>query len=115
MIAQKFIAAISGLVGNRLYPLTLPDKPTYPAIRYSMVSVTEEPFVDHNKVILRYRVNFDVYAKTYAQAFELRGQIQDAIRAIPEFVEQGVDFDGFETETKLFTWTLDFSFRDQTN
>lgn len=114
MIPPLVYSTLAHLVGGRVYPVTLPDVPVYPALRYSFVSITEEPFVDANQVIQRYRVQVDAYAKTYAQAFALRGEVLSAVRALPEFVEQGVDFDGYEPETKIFRWTVDFVLRDLT-
>lgn len=114
MIAQRLKDVLSPVVAGRVYPIVLPDDVAYPAIVYSHSGITEEPFVDAGQLIQRYAMNVRVYSKSYSEAVAKRGQIVTALRAMPEFIEQEIDFDGFEPDTKLFFWTLNFSFRDLT-
>lgn len=112
IVATRIYNAIKPLVGNRVYPSVLPDGVAFPCVRYSFPSIAEEPFVDAGKVILRYRVQIEIFAKTYSEAVSLRGSVQTAVRSTAGFIEQGVDFDDFEPDTKLFRWVMDFSFRE---
>lgn len=112
MIADRIFNTLKSVVSNRVYPMTLPDGAAFPCIRYSFPAITEEPFVNGTTVILRYRVQIEVFCKTYAEALTLRQSIQTAMRAATGFIDQGTDFDDFEPDTKLYRWVLDFSFRD---
>lgn len=114
MIAARIKQVLNPIAGGRVYPVVMPDTVTYPAIVYSHSAITEEPFVDAGQLIQRYDMNVRVYCKTFAEAVDKRGEIVSALRAMPEFMEQEIDFDGFETDTKLFFWTLNFAFRDLT-
>lgn len=117
MVADKIVAALDPLVGGRVYALVLPDDAAdriFPAIRFSHTAITEEPFVDAGQLIQRYRLTVDIFSKTYDECYALRGQAVSALRQMPEFMEQIIDFDDYEPDTKLFRWVLDFSFRDLT-
>lgn len=112
-LVKQLVANLKG-INTRTYPLVMPENVTYPAIRYS-VSTAEENFVDSNQLLQRYRVQIDLFAKTYKGTVDLRSQVQAAVRAMPEFIEQSIDIDGYETDTKVFRWTLDYTFRDLTH
>lgn len=53
--------AITNLVGTRIYPLQLPQNPTYPAIAYQCVSRTPIRDSDNALGLLRSRFQFDIY------------------------------------------------------
>lgn len=104
-------SALEGLVAGEVHPVRLEEGTPYPAIVYSYVGNTEEPFVDAGQLIERLRVQVDIYTKSYDQCRQLRTQALLALRELEEFMEQNVDSNGYEPDTKLFRWTLDLSFR----
>lgn len=55
---------ISGQVGTRVYPLKLPQDPTYPAITYQVISDQSERLLSGADRIRRARVQVDVWAET---------------------------------------------------
>lgn len=115
MVADKIYTVIAPLLSDRFWPLALEEGTAYPAGHYQHVANTEAPFVDHNQLIQNWRVQITLYmdkAQGYEALHALRDDAIDALRAMPEFVEQNFDSDGYEPDTKLYTWLLDFSFRD---
>jgi hypothetical protein len=115
MITQRIVSTLDPLVAGRVYALVLPDDADdriFPCLRFNHTAITEEDFVDAGQLLQRYRLTFDVFSKTYDECWTLRGQVVTALRAMPEFMEQILDFDTYEPDTKLFRWVLDFSFRD---
>jgi hypothetical protein len=113
MLMQNRVFEVLGpLVGGRAYPLVMQCDAQYPAIVYQFVSITEEPFVDAGQLIQRYRVQVKVYSPSYDEAASKRDEVIAAMRAMPEFMEQVMDFDDYEAEDKLFVWTMDIELRD---
>jgi len=70
-------AAVSALVGMRIYPAVLPQPPTFPAIAYTRISQREAFSADGAEGLLATRTQLDCYALTYDGA-RLLG---DAVRA----------------------------------
>jgi len=68
-------AAITALVGTapttRIYPLSLPQRPTLPALTYSWISATRIPVMDAPIGMASPRVQVDCWADTYLVAVEL--------------------------------------------
>lgn len=103
--------ALKGLFSNRVYPVKLNENTVYPALVYAYVGNAEEPFVNAGQLIERWRVQFTIYGKDYDQVSVLRNQVMSTLRELNEFIEQAFDVNGYESDTKLFTWVLDMSFR----
>lgn len=113
-ILKKINSEISPIFSGRFYAVTIPDDEAYPCGRYSVISITEEPFVDAGNLLERQVIQIDIFSKKYGEAVNLRRQVQQALRAIPEFIEQGTDFDDYDYESKCFRWVLQYTFRDLT-
>lgn len=109
---NRVFEVLGPLVGGRVYPLLMPCDAQYTSIVYQFVAITEEPFVNAGQLIQRYRVQIKVYAQSYDEAASKRGEVVEAVRAMPEFVAQVVDFDDYEPDDKLFVWTIDVELRD---
>ena len=77
MAAQS---AITDIVSTRIYPIILPQEPTYPAISYSDddVNYTEsfDGQTDHAQSI--YQIN--AWAKTYAGAYTLGDVLRSSLK-----------------------------------
>lgn len=112
MVHERLYATLRGLVDDRFWPLFLREGTAYPAMTYQHAGNSELPFVNQNQLIENYRIQVRIYALSYTQCANLRGQVIESVRAMNEFMEQNIDFDGYEPDTRLFTWTLDFNFRN---
>lgn len=64
-------ATITGLVSERIYPLTLPQSPVLPALTYSWISATRIPVMDAPIGMASPRIQIDCWAATYLVAVEL--------------------------------------------
>ena len=68
-------AGTTALVGTRVYPLRLPQGPTYPAIRYQVISAPREHAMGADTGTVHARVQVDCWATTYAGAKALAAQV----------------------------------------
>lgn len=71
-------STVAGLIGTRLYPITMPQKPTLPAVTYQVVSATRQPTMDHNDNLPMTRVQIDCWALSFFDAMA----VDDAIRTL---------------------------------
>ena len=73
------VAAVTNLVSTRIYPLTLPQGVTMPAVRYQRVSGNSDPYIGGTTGAATARLQFDIFATTYAGAEAVRDAIKEAI------------------------------------
>ena len=90
---------ISGLVGTRIFPLKLPQAPTFPAITYQMISGGRSHTYGGAVGLASPRFQFDCWGATYLQAEALAEALRirldgfsGAMGASPSTVVQGVFF-----------------------
>jgi RNase P/RNase MRP subunit POP5 len=69
-------SAVTALVGQRVYPEQLPQKPTLPAITYSQVSAVRVRDLSGPAGKARRRISFSCWATTHDMAH----QVADALR-----------------------------------
>ncbi len=62
------VAGMTAVVGSRVYPLLLPENPTYPAVRYQQLGGARESAMGSDVGLVEARVQIDSYAETYAGA-----------------------------------------------
>lgn len=77
-------AAVSAIIGNRCYPLVLPQNVTLPAIRYQVVSLVDE--ADSIDELWRWRIQIACHAKNYDAAQNLAHK---AIKAFKSYNNKG--------------------------
>lgn len=106
------IKEIQSVVGNRIHPGWLPEKPTYPAIAYLQISG-----VAHHNIPVAYpRFQFSVFSTKYGEVKELAEEIRSALQRYEGNmggvrVLQGVwegSRDMYESDTKLYHIATDF-------
>ncbi|ETT46273.1 hypothetical protein BSK66_25515 [Paenibacillus odorifer] len=106
------IKEIQSVVGNRIHPGWLPEKPTYPAIAYLAISG-----VSHHNIPVAYpRFQFSVFSTKYGEAKELAEEIRSALQRYKGSmggvrVLQGVwegSRDMYESGTNLYHIATDF-------
>jgi hypothetical protein len=110
-------SALTGLVGGRCYPNTFiqPDGslPTWPAIRYTVISTDPTPDIEGTADTLLddVRVQIDFVAKTYGGALTLSHQAIAAINAIsPPALREPGGFQTYDAETKTHRVAHEFVF-----
>lgn len=110
---------LSGLIGTRLHPLTLPQGSTFPAISYQVVTNSHFHTLGGPVDLERPRIQFDVYATTYmvmdAVAEALRTALDAAsgqLGGSPGIMVQGafldMQRDVYESDPQLYRRTMDF-------
>ena len=115
MISGEIFTALNGLVAGRCYPSTFPQPPavpTWPAIRYQVV--TSDPVQDICGTDLgetdRVTVQIDYVAKTYGAAIALRDQGRAAMMAVTTPCVRQAGFETIDAETKTHRVSDDYFF-----
>jgi hypothetical protein len=106
---------VTGLISTRLYPLNLPQTPTYPAATYRIVSVAPVNTRDGNGSANN-RVQFDCYGRTYADAKSVKAVIVPVLDGFKGTLGGGGkahawhvgEVDNFDGSTEVFRVTVDF-------
>lgn len=84
MVEQQ--TAITALVGSgvdtRLYPLKLPQKPTFPAITYQVISGPRAYTQDGPDRVTTFRVQANLYGGSYDQCVALRDAVRDSLSGL---------------------------------
>lgn len=69
--------SITSLVGDRIYPIHLPDSPVYPAITYTFVSIPHDRNLSGLAGIARYRIQFDCWSYLLNQSQQIGQALLD--------------------------------------
>ena len=116
---QQYLITFPGLtaiVGTRVYPLTMPQNTTYPALTYQRVS--ERTIQSHqgtsNFAYTRYR--FMCWAKTFPAARQLASALKGAIIGYrgamgarwAGSIRHDNELDNYDEQTKTFSVLSDF-------
>lgn len=108
--------AIAAVVGSRVYPVQLPQKPTLPAVRYNTISGLRTQSQPGVQGLRRPRVQIDCYAETYAAAVNLRELVAARLNSYrgPAGVGtmQGAflvnEYERFDDQSKAFIVSADY-------
>lgn len=73
-------AGVSGVVSNRIYPVKLPQDPTYPALTYFRVSALRHSVMGNDTGIAEKRVQVSSWAKLYSEVNNLAERVRDAMQ-----------------------------------
>ena len=73
-------AGVSGVVSGRIYPVKLPQDPTYPAVTYFRVSGLRHSVMGNDTGIVEKRVQISSWAESYAAVNGLAEQVRDAMQ-----------------------------------
>lgn len=63
-------ASITNLVSTRVYPVALPENPTLPAIRYTLISSPHEHNLE-GLSLKRARVQFDCWSEDHSETIDI--------------------------------------------
>jgi len=112
-------AGLSALVASRVYPMRLPQSPTYPAVTYQRVAGERTPAMGADTGVMAAVVQLDAWGATYPSAKAVAKQVRLALErhrngsSDPEildiFIERDQDLDPAEEPVPdLFRVSLDF-------
>lgn len=90
-------SAITGIVGDRVYPLLMPQSGTIPAIVYSQIGRREDVSLCSADGKIRATIQIDSYSKQYRTS----KMLADAVRSVL------VDFTGAMGDARVATVILD--------
>jgi len=70
---------LTGLIGDRLYPLALPQSPTMPAVVYQEISAVPEYSQSGYSDLERTRMQFKCWANTLLMAKQIKAVLRMAL------------------------------------
>lgn len=108
MIETEIFDTLKDLVGERCYPLTMPQSPTYPAIVYARQASTPQYRLEGGASLTQVRMEVSCFARTYD---EVKSLADDARLAMEGAGFKGTlifDMDVYEPDVKLYQVMMDF-------
>jgi hypothetical protein len=102
--------ALAALLGERVYPVTLPQGATLPAITYQVISGAGEGDGHTGPGLSRRRYQFDCWAATYGQAADLGRALVQAVHARRLLGQAALldnEVDQYEAETQRWRRIVD--------
>ena len=113
--------AIAAAVGQKIYPVNVPQNTASPFISFFVVSTTPVDTKDRPSQIDEVRVQIDVWARTYGQAEDIHGIVRTALDAYPigtlvngiflDGIRYDTERDDMEEETDLYRRSADYMIR----
>ncbi len=108
-------AGLTAIVGNRIYPVLLPQDVTFPAVTYQRISTVREYAQEGPSGLAHPRFQFSCWAETYEEAKAVAEQIRFAlsgykgtinnVRIDAVYIED--DNDIYDPETNIYHVALD--------
>ena len=111
------VAAVSALISTRIYPETLPQEPTLPALKYDIISIQRQHLIDFATAYIQYTSVATTHLGARALADAVRKALQREKRVISGIEvtqisvddEQGVVFDqGFSEHYIQTTYKVNY-------
>lgn len=96
-------------LGGRVYPLILPQNPTYPVVVYQRISSFDTQTLDGTQSIDIGRFQIKVYATSYKSAIDTGELVKTALSGKALKL---MEMDDYESDTKLFSLQLDYQISD---
>jgi len=72
-------SAVTAIIGDRIYPLTMPQGETLPVITYSVAAIHEDNQEGDAATLARARLQLDCWATTHKQANDLAQAVRLAL------------------------------------
>lgn len=86
-------AGVSALVGTRIYPLYLPQTPTYPCIAYRKQDATPISLLSADTNIIESRFEIGSFSNTFDQMISLENEVRLAMQRLSGTVDSMVIMD----------------------
>lgn len=113
-------AGLASLVAARIYPLVLPQKPTYPTVTYQRITSARASAMGSDPGVASVTIQVDAWGSTYANARAVAAQVRAALQrwrgtqaisggsveVLDSFIES--DQDIYEEETATYRVRMDF-------
>lgn len=100
--------ALAALISTRIYPHTLPQEPTLPALTYFRVSSAPQRNHDGSYAFALKRFQFDVYASTYLVCLQVKDALIEAMGYLGYTAHWDNDQDINEPELQRYREQVDF-------
>lgn len=110
-------AGLTALISTRVYPLRLPESPTYPSVTYQRISAPRIHSHSGPSGLAFPRFQFDCYSPTYLGAKAVATQVRLALDGYTGTMGGGVsvgssllqdDRDFYDTATRIWRVSIDF-------
>lgn len=103
-------ATILAVSSNRIYPLVLPQEPTYPAIVYTRVSGGQVNDLQGYAGLHNAHISIDIFAETFAAAKSLSTAVHATLNTTTTIrCLLTDDADNYEPELLAYRVSMDFS------
>lgn len=109
----KHLSTVNGLstyIGTRLYPLKMPQPPTYPSIVYSRIITNPENSIGGYVNLQQVYMQFDIYSTSYAQVKNISTALHTAMGSASGYSALlDDDRDDYEDELGVYRISQDYS------
>jgi hypothetical protein len=103
-------AGVSALVSTRVYPMSLPQDGTLPAITYTQVSDNPQVNLDGENALRANRYQFDCFSTTYTGAHALGEALKTAMETATAFTSIRESMtDLYNNDPAQYRVSMDFS------
>lgn len=92
-------------IDSRIYPLVLPQKPTYPAIVYQRVSSLDIGTIEGTESLDMGRFQIKVFSKSYKESVAIAELVKSAMQGKGNKI---MHKDDYEQDTLLYVQHLDY-------
>lgn len=109
-------ANVTAIVGNRIFPIKMPDRTAMPAISYARVTGPRVESFQGSSTLAHPLYQIDCWAKTHRQMIDLAAKVRNSLQGFQGTVAsvkiQGIlfenDMDLYEEDTETYHRALDF-------
>lgn len=115
---------LKAVVSERIYPMNLPQKPTFPCIVYTPITANYGKNLQHESGFVKQNVQFSIHDSTFGKARrvsrllrgvlkdfsgDMAGQIIEAVHSITDIIAKNNNSENFSIEE--FCAILEFEFQ----
>jgi len=111
LAASSSVTTLIGTAPVRAFPAnSMPQTQVLPAVTWQVISGQPESYLAERAGLDYFRVQIDCWASTYTDANQLAAAVREALEDGANNVLDAFNPDDYETETKRFRVSFDFSF-----
>lgn len=117
-IEAKLKAALAGIStvtfpGLTVWPVTMPQQPTYPAVVYQLIAEAPADSITQLARFTDFHFQISIHAADYPTVVALRSAVLTAAEAMPECITRLSGLEPpYEFEPKTYTRIVTYHFRD---
>ena len=115
-------AAVAALVSDRIYPIYLPQTPTYPAVAYRRNSTSPVSLLSADTNLLAARFEVAAFSKSFDQCIDLADKLRAALQryqgtvggvVVEDIMLDNID-QSYEPDFEVYESTLDITIHYRT-